>query len=302
MAWILLARCAREVIIDLPEESPKLVAICHFTEDDRFRVKISLSKSVNDGTATKFLQENVDAILSTNGQFWDKLIPDTTKRSEISYWESHNDKLGTAGQTYSFSVRVPGYPVIESRSYIPPPIPIQHIVISSGDISVVSLGEHLSELRVPLELRVKELPPQDHYFAFNLRHETAVYETFVPPTIDFWEEGRTNFLTDGRTFSLLHDVPEPAVLINENYWVENQKSLYLVARIPFDPAYERPRSIFVEWRTLSEDFYRYHLSLSRQGGNWPFSDPDAVFNNISGGYGNFSGYSVTRDTVLIPDF
>jgi len=302
LAWVLPARCAREVIIDLPEEPTKLVAICHFTEGDRFRMKVSLSKSVNDGTATKFLQDGVDAILSTNGQFWDRLIPDTTKRSEISFWESRIGKTGQAGQTYSFSVRVPGFPVIQSSSYIPQPSPIQHIVVGPADISVVALGDNLSELRVPLELRVKEFPSENHYFAFNLRHETAVYETFMPPTIDFWEEGRTNFLTDGRTFSLLHDIPEPAVLINENYWADNQKTLYLVARIPFNPAYERPRSIFVEWRTLSEDFYRYHLSLSRQGSNLPFSDPDAVFNNIEGGYGNFSGYSVSRDTVLIPDF
>jgi len=34
----------------------------------------------------------------------------------------------------------------------------------------------------------------------------------------------------------------------------------------------------------------------------PFSDPDAVFNNIEGGYGNFSGYAVSRDTVVIPNF
>ncbi|MBL7776183.1 MAG: DUF4249 family protein, partial [Saprospiraceae bacterium] len=78
-------------------------------------------------------------------------------------------------------------------------------------------------------------------------------------------------------------------------------SLDLDAIIPFNPAYERPRRLFVEWRTLSEDFYRYHLSLARQGNNIPWSDPDALYNNIQGGYGNFSGFSLSGDTIQIPE-
>ena len=56
----------------------------------------------------------------------------------------------------------------------------------------------------------------------------------------------------------------------------------------------------MEWRTLSEEFYKYHLSVDRQGNNLPLSDPDAVYNNVSGGYGNFSGYSVRVDTIELP--
>jgi hypothetical protein len=303
-ASLFMLRCAREVIIDLPDEQTKLVAVCHFTEGEIFRVKLSLSKPVNDGSAPVFLQENVDAKLSVNNKFWDSLEPDTTKKDQISYWKGHENenKIAETGVEYFFSVRVPGYPVIETSSKIPVHADLEPILVSSNQISITPIGDGLSELRVPLELRLKTLPPDNHYFAFSLTHEIAVYETLTPPIIDFWEEGYTNFLADGRTFSLLHDIPEPVVLVNENFWADNRKTLSLVARIPFDPAFERPRNIFVEWRTLSEDFYRYHLSLSRQGGNLPFSDPDAVFNNIQGGYGNFSGYAVSRDTILLPNF
>jgi len=299
---LLFVQCAREVIIDLPEEPPKLVAVCHFTSGQNFRVKISLSKPVNDGSAVEFLKKDVDATLSVDGQFWDRLKPDTTITERITYWESNRFQRAESEVEYSFSVRVPGYPSIQSSGKIPKHAGLEPVVIGSGDISVVPLGDALSELRIPLELRLRSLPAGDHYFAFNLTHETEVYESLNPPTIDFTEEGPTNFLTDGRTFSLLHEIPEPVVLINENYWADNGRSLFLTARIPFDPSQERPRRIFIEWRTLSEPFYRYHLSLSRQGSNLPFSDPDAVFNNIEGGYGNFSGYAVSIDTVFIPNF
>jgi len=301
---LLFVRCAREVIIDLPEEPAKLVAVCHFTEGQNFRVKISLSKPVNDVSEPDFLQSMVGEIeptLSVNGQFWDRLKPDTTDTDEITYWESNRFQLAESEVEYSFSLRISGYPPILSSSKIPKRVELDPIVLGSGDITVVQLSDGMSELRVPLELRLKEVPEGAHYFAFNLTHETQVHPDPLDPE-SYTEESRTNFLADGRTFSLLHDIPEPVVLINENYWADDRRTLYLVARIPFDPITERPSIIFVEWRTLSEQFYRYHLSLSRQGSNLPFSDPDAVFNNIEGGYGNFSGYAVSLDTVLIPNF
>ncbi|MFN0035483.1 MAG: DUF4249 family protein [Saprospiraceae bacterium] len=299
--WLLLARCAREVIIELPEQTPKIVAVCHFTDGQHFRTKVSLSKPVNDESKPDFPQQ-VDVTLSVDGSFWDRLKPDTTEKGEITYWESHQFKTAKPGVEYAIAVRVAGYPPVQSVSKIPAHAGLEPMVLGIGDLVVAPLGEGLSELRVPLALRLKALPAEGHYFAFNLTHETEVYETLVPPILDFTEEGPTNFLADGRTFSLLHDIPEPVVLVNENYWADDRRTLYLVARIPFDPASERPRRIFVEWRTLSEQFYRYHLSLSRQGGNLPFSEPDAVFNNIEGGYGNFSGYAVSLDTVAIPNF
>lgn len=299
---LLSLRCAREVVIDLPEEPPKLVAVCHFTDGQNFRVKISASKSVNDAGTTQYFKQGVDATLSINGQFWDRLKPDTTVIDKITYWESNKFQKAHAGIEYSFTVRVAGYPSIQSSSKIPFPVRLNPIVLQSQNMVIKALGNGQSELQIPLELRMDQLPAEGHYFAFNLTNVTDVYEDNLTPPVLYSVEGRTNFLTDGRTFSLLHDIPEPVVLINENYWADDRRALYLIARIPFDPNTERPRRLYIEWRTLSEDFYRYHLSLSRQSSNLPFSDPDAVYNNIEGGYGNFSGYSVTVDTVAIPNF
>jgi hypothetical protein len=298
--WLALAQCAREVVIDLPEEEPKIVAICHFTDQQHFRLNLAFSQSVNDGTAAQ-MPQNVDATLSINGGFYDKLYRETSDKGEL-FWRSHNQKLARAGTEYALVVRVPGYPTAQASSRIPAHVSLDKIVLNPATITTKPLADGLSELRVPLELRLSELPAEGRFFAFSLFHETDVYESLAPPILDYTREDATNFLADGRTISLLHNIPEPVVLVNENFWDENRRTLYLTARIPFDPETDRPRRIFVEWRTLSEEFYRYHLSLSRQSGNLPLSDPDAVFNNVDGGYGNFSGYSVSMDTVQIPTF
>jgi hypothetical protein len=301
MIVLLFARCAREVVIDLPEEEPKIVAICHFTEGQHFRANITMSQPVNVGDDPD-QPDAVDATLAIKGAFYDVLYR-VKGEGNSYYWRSHQQKLATAGVEYSFVVRVPGYPTVQASSRIPFHRPIDPVVITSGDLVVETLADGSKELRIPLELRLQQWPDSERYFAFYLTHDTDVYESFVPLLLDYTKEQQpTNFLADGRTISLLHNIPEPVVLIDEKYWADNRRALYLVARIPFDPDTDRPRRMYITWRTLSKEFYRYHLSLSRQGANLPLNEPDAVYNNMVGGLGNFSGYSVRIDTVDIPGF
>ncbi|MEZ4918413.1 MAG: DUF4249 family protein [Saprospiraceae bacterium] len=302
--WILVLsslagnRCAREVFIDIPEEDPRIVAISHFTDGQPFRVEVSLSRPLY-ATGEEEVPEVVDVTVSTSGQFLDKLRKRTGDDERI-YWESR-DTIQKNIQ-YSLVVRIPGMPIAESTSIVPLHAGLKPIQVFQTNVQTVELDDGSMALRVPLVLEVGDMPEENRFFAFNLRHETEVFEVFNGQIIpDYTYESNSFFLADGRTLSLLHNIPEPVVLINEKFWSEDRTSLLLDALIPFDPATERPLRIFLEWRTLSEEFYRYHLSLARQGSNLPLSDPDAVYNNIVNGYGNFSGYSVSMDTIQLPN-
>ncbi|MEI6408076.1 MAG: DUF4249 domain-containing protein [Bacteroidota bacterium] len=294
---LILAGCAREVIIKIPEEAPKLVAICHFTAGEPFKVKLSTSEPVY-GSGSSVVPEVADVSISKNGAFLDKLFRTFTQQGEL-YWQSRDTAV--AGQKYSMAIKVEGYPNIDATGYMPQSVALEPIRIQAADIDTITLNDGRFELRVPLSLQVKNLPKENRFFAFRLSHEIGAYDfTQEPPELLYTiTSDSTFFLADGRTLSLLHNIPEPAVLINENFWNEDRTTLNLIARIPFNPE-ERVQKIFVEWRTLSSDFYRYHLSLARQGSSVPLSEPDAVYNNINGGYGNFSGYSTVTYTVSFP--
>ncbi len=300
LSW-LFARCAREVTIDLPGEETKVVAVCHFTSDELFRVRVTLSQPVYASQDPE-VPERAEVTIAQEGTFLDKLYKATDDNGNI-YWESRD--LAQTGVPYSISVRVDGYPNAEATSTIPVPTALKPLQTDPDHITEVPLSDGRRLMNIPLALHLEKLPAGQRYFGFYLRHDLDVgrfqngnWET------DFTYEGiATNYSADGRTLSLLHDLSEsePLVLINEKYWSDNGDSLLLDARIAYNPAAnEKPRRIMVEWRTLSEEFYRYHLSLDRQGGNLPLSDPDALYNNISGGYGNFSGYSVKTDTIVLP--
>ena len=62
------------------------------------------------------------------------------------------------------------------------------------------------------------------------------------------------------------------------------------------------KEVFVELRTITESYYKYHSSLARQliVRQDPFAEPVTIFNNIEGGYGNFSGFSPEVTSSYLP--
>ncbi|MBV6441294.1 MAG: DUF4249 family protein [Haliscomenobacteraceae bacterium CHB4] len=290
VSW-LFAQCAREVMIDLPEEESRVVAICHFTTGQVFKVRVVLSQPVYD-TRDPVVPEKAEVTVAREGTFLDKLFRTTDDYGNV-YWESRD--LAETGVPYSISVRVDGLPAADAGSSIPVFSPIEPVDIHPADITESPLSDGRRLMNIPLVLHLKNVPAEKRYFAFYLKHDIELTDGAV------YEGLSTNYTADGRTLSLLHDIAEPAVLINEKFWSDNRDSLLLNAVIAYNPAEnEKPRRLYVEWRTLSEEFYKYHLSIDRQGSNLPLSDPDAIYNNVSGGYGNFSGYSVRVDTIELP--
>jgi hypothetical protein len=59
--------------------------------------------------------------------------------------------------------------------------------------------------------------------------------------------------------------------------------------------------LFVELRTISEDYYRFYSSVGRQQDNPgpPYSEPVIVFTNVEDGRGIFAGYNSARDSIRV---
>lgn len=296
---LLTIRCVREASVELPEVARKIVAISHFSPGKPIRVEVSLSQSLTDAGDPE-IPSNADVSIAIEGKFLDKLFRQTDDAGRI-YWESRD--LVQPDVKYALSVRIAGLDQVEGLSSAPEPVPLQSIRIDTTDMRLVPLSDGKLAYRVPLEIRLPDdLPGENRYFAFGLQHEIEAFEVVNGEQVpDEYYQGATKFLADGRTLALVYDTPEGVVLVNSNFWSAGNRLLNLDALIPFNPDNERPRRLFVEWRTLSEEFYKYHLSVARQGNNLPLNDPDALYNNIQGGYGNFSGFSFLADTLALPN-
>lgn len=290
---LLALRCAREVIIELPEEPSKIVVVGKFTTNDSFQVRVTLSQPIyTPGEVQAPAEANVT--VAKEGELYARLFRQTTP--EGVYWKSK--KPVEPDVEYTLNVQIGGYPLTSATSAVPEHIDIKPISINQSEITMEQLSDGHQQLRIPLVLQLAApliAPLPEHlYFAFNLTSDINAGGFTI-------ERQQAYFAVDGRTLSLLHNIPENVVLINEKYWSDGLRTLYLDALIPFKPGEEQyPLRLYVEWLTLSEEFYRYHLSVARQGSNLPLSEPDAVFNNVVNGYGNFSGYSTSTQTIELP--
>lgn len=294
--------CARETTIDLPQEDPKTVVICHFQPGKPFKMTLSRSQPVFDSSEPTEITSG-DVSIAEDDRFYSRL--NYLYDQELERWLWVSKKNAEAERSYILTIRlpIPNEPIVQAVSSTPRFFPLEKITMDTANTRVVTLPDGSSALRVPLELLVSQLPPTQRYFAFSIRHETHAYKTENgQQVIDYSYSTRSSFTANGRTLSLLNDVSsaEPVVLVNENFWSDDSRVLRLDAIIPHLPVRERPFRLFLEWRTLSEEFYRYHLSVSRQSSNQPLNDPDAVFNNVLNGYGSFSGFSVQVDTLALP--
>jgi len=291
---LLLSGCAREVMIDLPDAPRRIVAISHFEPGQSFKVRVTLSQSLS-ATGDPEAPTDADVSLSSNGLFLDKLRARTINNK--LYWVSK--LIAKPNVPYTLTVRVPGRPTVEANCTVPTHRALQPLKVSQDEVRYDTLTDGTVARRMALELRVKDLPAQNRYFAFNIQHVIDVLNVEGPePLVEYSYTANSLYVADGRTSSLLYNISEPVVLIDAEFWNTNDQVLRLDALIPYKPETEAPQRVLIEWRTLSEEFYKYHLSLARQGNNLPLSDPDAVYNNVLDGYGNFSGYTVSIDTVV----
>ncbi len=288
-AW---SACIQLVEVDLPPETPKLVLVSHFTEGEPIRVRITLSQPLNAGVNVNEILRHGDVTLAADGIFFNRLALDSTAGGYL-FWRSRD--LLKAGVRYSVTARFPGFDTAQGSDTIPSPVVTVGLRIKGDSIRVLKDSAGLWIMRVPVQIHVTNLPKEHRYFAFGLQYELRKGPSSGSGAVELRP---ASFLANGRTLALTYGTPENLFLINENYWNDGNTSVEVEALLPYMPAEEHPTQLHLEWRTLSTAYYRYHLSLATQGS--PLSDPDALFNNVEGGYGNISGFARQRKSVSLP--
>lgn len=292
---LLLVRCVKEITLDLPNESPRLVVNASFEPGHPFKVRLSASQSVV-GVNRPLSVPDSRVYLEQEGVRIDTLLP--VSYNGVTIWESQRTVLPNV--LYALRVSASGLEPVFTVASAPHPFPVQQAVIQQDDMRVVTLSDGRERLYMPLHIRLPDALPLQPFFGFSVETLCDVYDNAggVHPVLTGTESRRTPFSADARTSALLYALPEPWSMLHQNYWQLPTRQVDLHVWVDYEPQTEVPRTLMLQWFTFSEAYYRYYLSLTRQGANTPLSDPDALYNNIEGGYGNFSGFA--RDTLLIP--
>lgn len=294
----LSATCERPVDLDLAEPNPRMVVISNFTVGQKFQVQVSRTRSVLEEDGTVFILD-ADVEIYEGEEFLEELK--LFEPAGMDPFYGTTDLRAEAGRTYTIRAAAPGYPPVAAQSRIPAPIEIQSLEVSNLTARELA-GSGETEYAYRVALGFQDPAEEMNYYHLRFYQQVLEYrngesgDTLITGgilrPIEFNRAGDNNAVTtyfDGGV--LFEDAP-----------FNGQFTTYAFQlRTAIVPKYQLMGNMYAELRSVSEEYYLFHTSLSRQqeSPGAPFSEPVIVFNNIENGRGIFAGYNVTQDSVAV---
>ena len=278
-----------ETSLELPNNNlPKLTIISHLSSNgwEKQRVFVYASQSPLD--SSQFITPaNLDVEVT-------ELETDYSIRLELSdepgnsYFEFPKDFL-KQGFSYSISAYAPGYESVHATTTIPTPSTISNLNVHDVSIEPSTKNEFKSILRYKLDFDI-------NHFESNRYYHLVFYNLYVEGIDSLWLIVDPQ-LSDDQPFLHHYDF---GILIDRDDLVPGEPLDFNF--VDWVTADSELKEVYVELRTITESYYKYHSSLARQliVRQDPFAEPVTIFNNIEGGYGNFSGFSPDVSSSYLP--
>ncbi|MEM8586308.1 MAG: DUF4249 domain-containing protein, partial [Bacteroidota bacterium] len=276
----------------------QMVLLSNFFPDEFVEVQLSATQSILttgeytpiEGATVRLLigDETVEVLQQVEG-----------RDGQLPYYTTL-DFQPRAGVRYTIHANASGYVPVSAVSSIPEPVPITSFQQLSSHLDSQEDGSSLFHLSFELDYEDPEI--FDDYYHLKLLQE--VEELKIVPNV-----GDT-VVINRRLEPILFPFNN-----QENSWIPailRSGGGVLIKNKPFDPLLElnvtqefvnleRPGRLFVELRVVSDDYYNFQSSLSRQrqNGNLPTVDAVEISNNVTNGQGVFAGYNFVRDTLQV---
>ncbi len=297
---IAFCSCEKQRFLNVPFEDARYVVNGLFASNEPCHIELSKSKNLND-TADAFNISTATILLFENDIFVE----------ELNYYApAAGQKFGTYLSTfksftklkkYSISIEVDGNTITSSD-----------IIPSGSGVAANFLGPALSDTTkqdLNFSLNLKQATFEKQYFHLLLQQRWVEYQVNLNDTTftyNPWlykivtpENDPTGFIpSPSQPFSLRAGGNLNGILLDNEQFSNQMKA------IRFATENEQPNSnnSFLESRVIVRsvsasyfDFY-YNTSQYHRTKSIPLTEPVIIHNNITGGIGNFSGFS--SDTSL----
>jgi len=296
--FIMLAATACEEPVDIQLDMPpaKLVVLSNFTADRDLRVSVTVSQSV----ATPGIGNFVDNATV-------RLYDDKTFIQQLTLIEEHNERYYSSrhfspvpGVVYTIEVSAPGYATVTGESSIPPGVTLYHLQLNELNV-IRDTFSNQKQYRYKIEIGFDDPVDQRNFYHLTLEQELKPFTVEQGDTV-FAPAVRRPIRFDPRATNNLQIVHHDGSLLFEDTPFNGESQLLrLPVTIEINDDQEYPGRLFAELRSVTEEYYLFHTSLSRQqnSANQPFADPVLLFNNIKNGHGVFAGYSSSQASVFV---
>jgi hypothetical protein len=283
----LLLSCERDVTIELKPHTPSLVVHAYIEAGNVFEIAIGKTTSVSYiSTVNGNFVENATVVLYEDGAVIDTLDFDAS----VSRYKSADTAY--AGKTYRVVVEAPGFTTAEATSIVPALVNTT-LVSYTKDARVDIDGNLLNDIVFRI---IDPATPKDHYF---VEIGSYFYNSFCVYTYDASVE---EFQGGVDPFEVGSCISNDEILISDRIFNGTSKEItlsaasYALEDISSGPGRNPP---YLKKYHITEDFYKYikdGINIDIVEGN-PFVEPHIAGGNVRNGYGLFTIYSVTTDTL-----
>ena len=286
--------CTKEINIDLPEKEPKLVINSFFIPftlpyPKSFNVKVNQSSPLLDTTTVKSIAD-ATVIISSGNQI------DTMKYDDSLNYYDLGFTFPETGKNYQLKVIKSGFKTVTSNDVIP-----DRVKMTSCSINPIASTDDCGGIYSEVTINFNDPPNEKNYYEVEIEGDT-IYQIFSNDNIITSESYYPSLLS--------FDAKNPEYLLfNDNYINGKKHELrifyYPPQYIDPDGRYIDKQVVFLHFRSVSENYYKYKTSLLqhlyRQQGDilYGTGEPVNVFSNIENGYGIFAGYQEDTETILV---
>jgi hypothetical protein len=291
-AFFILLSCERETHIDIPPQVSKLVTESKQGQNFFPQARISHTRGVTDplppvGSADPYIVKTAIALLYEND-----VLKDTLKYNPGSQKYKAAIIRIQAGKTYKLLLSAPNFPGAEAISFTPLLVPINNLAFTHN-ARFDADGNPQDELKIIFT----DNGSTEDYYLLHILDANGDYLYCV----------NTN---DKDVEKLVYDDPfypdqcllsDRLLLSDMNFNGTNKTLLFYAESGSLDPQTTPGglRRATVELLHINKDYYKYIKSLNsyeNASGN-PFAEPVNLYSNVKNGYGLFTTYAMTVDSI-----
>lgn len=279
-----MSSCSEPITLDQSEFQSKLDIKAEFTVGNQITIDLSTTGAIGMGVP---ITKPNDALIRISDIDTDdsKVI----RKSNVDgvYFSDQLSGFFVENHSYLLEVELDDLPAASAISVIPSSGNLinQRVINQYYDDSSEEYGHYIIELEVELNT------PPELYSYYHLSFSRSIHDG--TERFDFLDIPYGNNACN----DLLH---REGMLVDPSKLIDNKVILKLKTVTPlFDG--EEIDEIFVDLKTITQDYFDYHRKVSSQFGalNSPINDRVTAATNIDNGFGLFAGFSAVQDTIKI---
>ncbi|HKK77257.1 MAG TPA: DUF4249 domain-containing protein [Saprospiraceae bacterium] len=291
--------CERPVEIAFPEQEPELVLISTFTPGEELQAQVSLTRGINDPLGADY-PTNARIRLFEGEKFEQQLVF-VQPAGGPPFFSTQNFEAEIE-KTYFLQVDVPAFDRLIASTTLPRSTDLQSLRISES--RATTLPDNIKQYDFNLSLDFDDPPGIRNYYHLKIFQQIEKFTILRNDTIISGVSSRElRFPTqENNNFQVVHY--EGGLLLEDTPFDGETKSLSLPISVQVATDEELPGKIIAELRSVSEPYYLFYSSVSRQrlAPTSPVAEPIIIYNPIENGNGVFAAYSKEVDSVAIRNY